>query len=129
MNKISIETNIGFGLIFSVLFWAAVDGKVPFSLLLMPPIVYTIMYLFIRIFIWDKRRQFNITLSQNAFRKGDLISIGRSEQTGLVLKVNAGVNNQITATLFPLKVTKYKLVNIARLWYVKISYWLRSVER
>ncbi len=129
MNKISIETKIEFGIIFSVSFLAAVDGKVPFVLLLIPPIAYAIMYLFIRIFIWDKRKQFNITLSQNAFRKGDLIFIGRSEQIGFVLKVNAGVNNQITATVFPLKVTKYKLVNIARLWYVKISYWLRNVGR
>lgn len=127
MYRISKKTKVGYGIIFLIHIWLAFNNIISYYYLLICPIVYALMYLCIKIFIWDKRKQLNIILSKNAFRKGDLISICGSEQTVLVLKVNTGVNNQITATVFPLKTTKYKLVNFAGLWYVKIGYWLRNV--
>lgn len=51
MNKISKEITIGFGLIFSISFWAAVDGKISFLFLLVPIIGYAIMYFCIKFFI------------------------------------------------------------------------------
>lgn len=128
MNKISIETNIGFGLIFSVSFWAAVDGKVPFSLLLIPPIAYGIMYFFISIFIWDKRRQLKITIPSPSFVKGDLLKIGRNENVGLVVDVKDN-GHSIDLTVFPVKEGKYRLINTLRIWYIKVSCWLRGVGR
>lgn len=55
MNRISKETNIGFGLLFSISFWAAVDGVLPFLYLLIFPVSYAAMHLIIWLFIWRKK--------------------------------------------------------------------------
>lgn len=129
MNKISIETNIGFGLIFSVSFWAAINGKVPFALLLMPPIAYAIMYLFISIFIWDKRRTVKLTMNTPGFKKGEVLKIGGSGQKVIIVDVKQIDIRTISCTTFPIKTSKYKIVNIARSLYRNVSCYLRNVGR
>lgn len=124
MYKISNETKIGYGIIFLTLAVAAFSGKISYLYLIMPPIFYVVMYLYISIFIWDKRRQSTITLSQNAFRKGDVISTGGNGRTAIVLNVKAG-ENSTTVTVYPFKYSRFKIINAIKLWYIKLSYSFR----
>ena len=128
MYKISTVTQWAYGLIFSITFWAAFDNKVSYWYLAVPPIAYGIMYLYISIFCWDKRRQLKITIPSPSFVKGDLLKIGRNENVGLVVDVKDN-GHSIDLTVFPVKEGKYRLVNTLRIWYIKVSCWLRGVGR
>jgi hypothetical protein len=98
---------------------AAILGKVSFLYLLVPPAFYAVMYFYIRIFIWDKRRPSNITLSRNVFRNGDVIATGGNGQTAIVLNVKSG-GNSTTVTVFPFKQTQFKIINAIKFWYINL---------
>ena len=123
MYKISAATNIGLGLMFAVSFWAAVDGAISFLWLAIFPVFYLILYFTISVFVWDKKRQVDIRLGANYFKKGDIIKIGNGDKMGLIVSVNDSI-----ITVFPIKVTKSKRLNNLNYNYIKLSCWLRGVK-
>lgn len=128
MNIISKETTLAMSLMELIVIIEVFIGNLPIWTLIIIPVSYGLLWLILKIFIWDKRRQFNITIASTEFRKNDLITINRSGQTALVVKVKADLGNRIILTVFPIKVSKSKIVNICRLWFIKTGCWLRSVS-
>jgi hypothetical protein len=128
MNKISWETTLAMALMELIIVLEVFIGKLPIWSMILVPIAYGLLWLWLKIFLWDKRKQFDITISSPEFRKNDLITINRSGQTALVVKVNADLGNRIILTVFPIKVSKNKIANICRLWFIKTGCWLRSVS-
>jgi hypothetical protein len=127
MNKISIETNFGFGMIFLLPLWAAVFGKIPFTVLLILPFTYAIMYFFISIFIWDKRKTAKITMVASGFKKGEVFKIGSSGKQVIIMDVKQIDARTILCTTFPIKISKYRIVNVSRAYYRNFSFFLRSI--
>ncbi len=124
MNKISAETKIGIGIMFSVSFWAAIDGKISFWWLALFPVFYGLLSLSVEIFVWDKKKQFELRVSVPAFSKGDILKYGATD--AIVLKVEDKASG-ITLTLFPIKTSNKRLINKIKLIYIRMSYFLRTI--
>ncbi len=57
MNAISKETNIGFGIIFSISIWGVIDGRIPYWFLFVVVGSYLFMWIMLKIFIWDREKR------------------------------------------------------------------------
>ena len=127
MNKLSNETNWAYALMQAIVLIEVCLGKVHWLFLLMLPFGYGFTWLYCKIFFWDKRKPFEIIVSSPHFRIGDLLKFG-SNSTALVTGIN-DEGMQIRLNVYPVKVSKYKLINKAKFIYIRFSSWLRNKVR
>jgi hypothetical protein len=125
MNKISTSTNLGFVIIQMCFIYLFFDNKVSWWWLTAAPLFYLLMWFIIKVFIWDKMRQFDIRLSKPAFKVGDLIFTSGSESIILGVKLS---NNEAVYTAYHVRKRNSKLLSRINLFFIKLSYQLRSVR-
>ena len=125
MNKISNLVSILFLLLFVISIAFYIDDKVPFISVFIAPLYYLILYLTLKIFIWDKRKQFNLTLVGNNFRENDIIMIS-NQITAIIIKSFPFSNGTSKLSCFRYTESKYWLINWVSIKFIRIGYKLRS---
>lgn len=88
-------------------------------------LIISLTYLYIQIFIQDKKKQFDIILSTWVYKKNDIICTGKSDATVIIL--DAIVNKNHTLVIcYPIKRSKYKFINLIQHKYIRLGYYLRT---
>lgn len=75
-NRITEETNIAFAFIFGVIFCGVVSTNSHWWLLAYPPFMYFFLWLFLKIFLWDKRRIFILNTTYDGYHQWEILKTG-----------------------------------------------------
>ncbi len=73
------------------------------------------------VFVWDKRKEFKINFNNCPFRKGEIICMHTHGSLAIILEVDG---NSVTA--YPIRKTKFTLINIIHVRFIKLSHYLRN---
>lgn len=119
MRCISKETNIAYFLSSSVFAFIIIDSNSSLWLLSIPVLYYAIIWLIIKIFVWDKK-EFVITLRGGFYKKHEILNYGNRQCIILKTLKRYSSNSDYNLAVYPIN----KKSNIR---WIKLSYKIRNL--